>query len=72
MPYFIYKIGDKLALEHVATHTVYKEARQQVRDMRAEAGTDSVNSIRMIFAKNEREAEKLLSTPREERVIGED
>lgn len=72
MPYFVYRIGESRSLEHIATFTAYKEAREQVRAMRAEAGGDSVNSIRMIFARNETEAETLLSTPREPRVIGED
>ena len=72
MPYFIYRIGEKRELEHLKTHTVYREARQFVRDLRAESGPGAVDSIRMIFAKNEIEAEKLLSTPRDERVIGED
>lgn len=72
MPYFIYRIGEKRKLEHIGTHKVYREARQIVRDMRKEAGPESVDGIRMIFAKNEIEAEKLLSTPRDERVIGED
>jgi hypothetical protein len=72
MPYFVYRIEDPKHLEHLATFPVYREARQKVRDLRAEGGPDSVNSIRMIFAKSQVEAEKLLTAPREERVIGED
>lgn len=72
MPYFVYRIGDSRSLDHLATFASYKEAREKVRAMRAESGGDSVNSIRMIFARNETEAETLLSTPREPRVIGED
>jgi len=72
MPYFVYRIHEPMRLEHLATHTVYKEARQAVRELRAAEGPASVNNIRMIFAKSEAEAEKLLSTPRDERVIGED
>jgi hypothetical protein len=72
MPYFVYRIQDPRELEPLGTYTVYREARQKVRDLRAEAGPASVNSIRMIFAKNEAEAVKLLTTPRDERVVGED
>ena len=72
MPYFVYRIEDPREPQHLDTYTAYKEARQKVRDLRAEAGPDSVNSIRMIFAKNETEAVKLLTTPRDERVVGED
>lgn len=72
MPYFVYRIHEPLHLEHIGTHVVYKEARQAVRELRAAEGPQSVNNIRMIFAKSEAEAEKLLSAPRDERVIGED
>ena len=72
MPYFIFRIGDKRALEPLGIHAGYREARQVVRELRSEAGSGSVNNIRMIFAKTEAEARKLLSTPRDERVIGED
>ena len=33
---------------------------------------DTDDQVRMVFAKHQAEAEKLLSTPRDERVIGED
>ena len=72
MPYFVYRIHEPMRLEPLGTFTVYKEARQLVRDKRAESGPGNVNSIRMIFARNEAEAEKLLTTPRDERVVGED
>lgn len=72
MPYFVYRIQEGRKLDHLETYTSYQEAREKVRAMRTEEGVESVNSIRMIFARNETEAEKLLSTPREARVIGED
>ena len=72
MPYFVYRILEARKLDHIATFPSYREAREKVRTMRADEGAESVNSIRMIFARNESEAEKLLSTPREARVIGED
>lgn len=58
--------------EHVDTVDGYQEAKALVRSIRATLDRDQVNSVRMIFAKNAAEAEKLLSTPRDERVIGED
>lgn len=70
MPYFVYKIKEPRSLEHLETFAKYREARSHVRDLRESTG--EVDSYRMIFAKNEIEAEKLLLTPREERVIGED
>jgi hypothetical protein len=70
MPYFVYKVQKPRSLEHLQTFEKYPEAKTYVREQRQAAG--EVDSIRMIFAKNTIEAEKLLLTPREERVIGED
>ena len=77
MPYFVYDIainadtGAK-RLTHLETFEGYKEARGFARERRAERGAAPDMDCRMIFAKNKVEAEKLLSAPREERVIGED
>lgn len=78
MPYFVYFISqhadsDRKALEHLQTFADFKSARNLAREKRAElkaAGSD--HDCRLIFAKNQVEAEKLLSAPREERVVGED
>lgn len=71
MPYFVYRIQEKpRKLDHLKTFTSYKEAKVYVRDQRQQS--DAVESVRMIFARNDIEAEKLLTTPRDERVIGED
>jgi hypothetical protein len=70
MPYFVYKITPARELTHIATLDKYQAARAEVRARRqdAEPGIE----YRLIFAKQMGEAEKLLSTPRDERVIGED
>lgn len=71
MPYFVYDVSESpKKLVHLETFVKYREAKDFVRNKRAESG--SVESVRMIFARNDVEAEKLLKTPREERVIGED
>lgn len=71
MPYFVYRIQEKpRKLDHLETFTAYKEAKVYVREQRQQSG--DIESIRMIFAHNDIEAEKLLITPRDERVIGED
>lgn len=77
MPYFVFHITHKpetntKELKHLETFTDYKTARNFARDGRAEMAKDSNEDVRMIFAKNQVEAEKLMSAPREERVIGED
>ena len=77
MPYFVYHIvhnaeANTKALTHVETFDSYKDARALVRSKRAEGTLAANEEVRMIFAKNTVEAEKILSAPREERVIGED
>lgn len=71
MPYFVYQISPQRKLTYIDTHTRYKDARAQVRQLREQQGTAG-DDIRMIFAQQQSEAERLLSTPRDERVIGED
>ena len=76
MPYYVYRVEENDAgikkLKHLETFTDYKSARTLARDRRAERASDDPVDYRLIFAKNEVEAEKLLSAPRDERVIGED
>lgn len=73
MPYFIYRITpNPLTLEYLDTKDKYREARTLVRDLRARHPTEDPGNIRMIFAKTTGEAEKLLSQPRDDRIIGED
>jgi len=77
MPYFIYYVttnpaNNTKSLEYIDTQEKYKEARALAREKRQAMETGANRECRMIFAKNKVEAEKLLSAPREERVIGED
>ena len=78
MPYFVYFVtvnpaNNTKKLEYVDKLDSYKEARELARTKRAEMGGTNVNhDCRLIFAKTQPEAEKLLSAPREERIIGED
>lgn len=70
MPYFVYKITPPKKLEYVADHDSYKEARAQVRELRAAA--NGQYDAKMMFAKNPVEAERLLSEEREAPPIGDD
>lgn len=78
MPYFVYYVtqhadSNRKTLEHVETFADFKAARNLARERRAELkAADDKRDCRLIFAKNQTEAEKLLSAPREERVVGED
>jgi hypothetical protein len=72
MPYFVYKIAPPRVLTYIETKERYRDARALVRELRPSTAEGSGEEYRMIFAKSQGEAEKLLSTPRDERVIGED
>lgn len=78
MPYFVYFVSeragsDRRQLEHIETFPAFREARSLARTKRAELKADGdARDCRLIFAKNQTEAERLLSAPREERVVGED
>jgi hypothetical protein len=72
MPYFVYKVFSPSRRTHIETKDRYKDARALVRQLRQEQSSGEIHQYRMVFASNQSEAEKLLSRPRDERVIGED
>jgi hypothetical protein len=72
MPYFVYKLLPPSRLTYIETKDRYQDARTLVRRLRSEQSFDDAPQFRMVFASNQTEAEKLLSRPRDERVIGED
>jgi hypothetical protein len=72
MPYFVYRIEPPLRLTYIDTKNDYKAARELVRGQRAAQTDGDESQYRLVFAKSQGEAERLLSTPRDERVIGED
>jgi len=72
MPYFIYKISPSSLLTYIGTENHYHNARALVRQLRRERPPEAMFQYRMTFANSRAEAEKLLSKPRDERVIGED
>jgi hypothetical protein len=72
VPYFVYQIHSPKNLSYLDKKSSYQEAKSLVRELRAKQTNDDESTIRMIFAKTNAEAEKLLSAPKDERVIGED
>jgi len=72
MPYFIYHIKNPKQLEYIDTKASYQDAKSLVRERRSQLAPEEQFSVRMIFANNQQEAEKIFSAPRDERVIGED
>ena len=72
MPYYIFRIREPLQLEYLDVKSKYQEAKSLIRKFREEQTADNPLNIRMMFAKTRGEAEKLLSAPRDGRVIGEE
>ncbi len=78
MPYFVFEItinpdsGQKIA-RFLESYPKYREAKARVKAEREANGETDQRMFRMAFAKNEVEAEKLLTTPREgQPIINED
>jgi len=71
MPYYIYRISEPKKLEYIDEKVKYKEARSQVDELRKAQPADDQAIVRMVFAKTPGEAEKLLSIPKDDRVIGD-
>ncbi len=72
MPYYIYRIPQDKQLERLEQHGKYREARDRVRELRAGQESGDSALIRLIHAGSEAEAERLLLTPREAPVEGDD
>lgn len=72
MPYYIYQIPQDKQLECLEKHDNYRKARDQVRQLRAALNQDDSALIRLIHAGTEAEAERLLLTPRQAPIEGDD
>jgi hypothetical protein len=72
MPYFVYKVLPGKRLELVNQHDSYQDARGQAHDMRAALTAEDDYGVRVIFAKNPPEAERLIMTERPAQLTGED
>ncbi|MES9856036.1 MAG: hypothetical protein ABW166_05465 [Sedimenticola sp.] len=70
MPYFVYKIEQK-KLELFNSLSGYRDAKSELSQLR-KANEDPQINYRMIFANNENEAERLLTTPREMPIQGDE
>ncbi|MBC6414555.1 MAG: hypothetical protein GDA45_06720 [Chromatiales bacterium] len=73
MPYFIYKISkqpEESKIEKLDCYTSFKEAKNQVRKIRANLTSDT-DTARIIFADNQQEAEAKLSEKRTPPVLKE-
>lgn len=72
MPYFVYKIFNNRTLEPVDVHDKYRDAKVRTRELRAEVKPEDDFSFRLVYARNETEAVRLLTQKREPRPLGED
>jgi hypothetical protein len=72
MPYFIYKISAGRKLTLARSFEDYRSARDTARSMRAEPGEGHSETVKIIFAKDANEAERLLATRRERRPSEDD
>ena len=72
MPYFAYRLRGPRSLEKAGVFASYREARSAVREMRRALDRDDPTVVRMIFAADEAQAERLLTERREPRPLGED
>lgn len=76
MPYYIYRVtpvGPIRQLALISQFEVFKEASNEAKRLRREAGLGAGEAIKTIFAANELQAEDLLNEPRgEEPMTGED
>ena len=73
MPYYLYRIALDKKLNYCdQAFDTYKEAKQCARQMRSEQTETDKDTIKVIFAKDQDEAEDLLLTPGKPRPKGED
>lgn len=63
MPYFVFrKLDDKLEFQR--SHDNYRDAKQEVKELRAANPDEDLNNFRLVFADDEKQARILLTTKR--------
>ena len=72
MPYFLYKIMPEKRFELIERFDVYREARDEARARRSQMSAEDQYTIKVMFAKDQEQAERLMSEEREARPLGED
>ncbi len=72
MPYFVYTVFPNKKLELLDQFPTYREARDDVRTRRKQLPDDVDYTVRLVHAKHESEAKRLLTAEREPRPMGED
>ena len=72
MTYHVFRISAQDSLTHLRDFARYQEARRYARTLRAEQAGDPADTIRIVFAEDQAEAESLLTTPRQRQPSEDD
>jgi hypothetical protein len=73
MPFYIFKIHPSEEVEYIDVEDKYRSARDKVRELRNQLGSDDKASYRMIFANTVAQGKTLLtSSARDDKIIGDD
>lgn len=72
MPYFVYKVHPGKRFELVERFGAYRGARDRARELRQALVPEDAFTVKVMFAKDPEEAERLMAEEREPRPLGED
>lgn len=72
MPYYVYAIAPPRRLSLLGTFESYREAKALARSKRAEPDAGDPATVRLVFAPDADEAQRLLTEVREPRPMGEE
>ncbi len=72
MPYFLYKVFTGKKFELMERFDAYRDARDRAREHRKHLTPEESYNVKVMFAKDPDEAERLMSEEREPRPLGED
>lgn len=64
MPYFVYKIEQDRSVEYLDSFDKFAPAKTFCREKREALKPEDTGTVRLVFAKDKKEAETLLRTPR--------
>ena len=72
MPYFVYRISPQRFMKYLEQYDAYKEAREYARSLRAQQEASDPDTIKIVFAEQQVEAEALLKAKRERQPSEDD
>jgi len=72
MPYFVYRVSPQKFIKHLEQYSEYRDARKYARDLRAQQDKEDPDTIKIIFAEEQAEAEALLKAKRERQPSEDD